>query len=472
MIRLVSLLNRRKGFWHALAVALVVLLVGASLTTYVGNLIRDANVDRHKAAAVSVLSEARARLLGTIGRTLSLGTGLMNYVVVNPRIGELQFRRYSAEMIAQDRSIRSIALAPGNVVRFVHPLEGNERVIGLDYASNREQWRGIHQAMESRSVVLAGPVNLVQGGRGILARLPIYVPAFGSPGEPARTYWGIASVMFDEQAMLASAGLSTLVGEYEIALQVPGDGERPTSTILGQPDLFERDSARLDVLLPGAVSWQLAAIPRQGWVHTSTEFWLAVAAGYGATLLLAAMSFFVVFEMLRARQLAHHDPLTGLPNRRLLEDRMEQLASFSDRSGLGFQVFFVDLNDFKPINDQHGHAIGDLMLVEIGRRLRSETRRADTVARIGGDEFVVLTPGLMQEADAAQFSRRLAAAVCEPMTIGTATLSVKASVGRASYPQDARSIRELLDLADTRMYAQKQQRFETLFTEVRAANGS
>lgn len=472
MLRAFNLIWRQKGFSQAFIAALVALCAGIALTTYVGSLIQEANADRHKAAAVSVLAEARARLLGTIGRTVSLGTGLMNYVVINPRIGDLQFRRYSAEMMAQDKGIRSIALAPDNVVRFIHPLKRNEKAIGLNYADNREQWPGIRKAMETGSVVLVGPVNLVQGGRAIIARIPIHVPAFAGAGASARTYWGVGSVVFDEKAMLTAAELAPQLNGYEIALQVPGDGEREASTILGDPELFAVDSARLDVLLPGEARWQLAAFPKAGWTRMSTELWMALIAGYGATLLVSGMAFFAIFEMMRARQLAHHDPLTGLPNRRLLEDRMGQLANLSDRSGLGFQVFFVDLNAFKPINDEHGHSVGDEMLVEIGRRLRLATRRADTVARVGGDEFVVLTPGLMSEPDVAQFSRRLAAAVSEPVVIDELTIAVRASVGIASYPKDANTIRELLDLADTRMYAQKKERLTTLFPGVRAANGS
>lgn len=472
VLRTLNLLKRRNGFWQALVTAVVVLGVGLAMTTYVGGLIRDANVDRHKAAAVSVLSEARARLLGAIGRSVSLGTGLMNYVVINPRLGELQFRRYSAEMMALDKGIRSVALAPDNVLRFVHPLQGNEKAIGLDYANNREQWPGIRKAMETRSVVLVGPVNLVQGGRAIIARIPIFVPAFAGAGESARTYWGVGSVVFEEEAMLAAADLKPVMLGYEIALQIPASGEREALVILGDPAVFDADAARLDVELPGATRWQLAAFPQSGWMQMSKELWLALIAGYGATLIVAVMGFLVVFEMVRARQLAHHDPLTGLPNRRLLEDRMEQLANLSDRSGLGFQVFFVDLNAFKPINDQHGHAIGDQMLVEIGQRLRAMTRRADTVARIGGDEFVVLTPGTMAQADVTLFSRRLAATVSEPMQLGDITVTVRASVGIASYPQDAKTILELLELADTRMYAQKKERFNALFPGVRTASGS
>lgn len=472
MLHRFNLIWRQKGFSQALAAALVALCAGIALTTYVGSLIREANEDRHKAAAVSVLAEARARLLGAIGRTVSLGTGLMNYVVVNPRLGDLQFRRYSAEMMAQDKGIRSIALAPDNIVRFIHPMKGNEKAIGLNYPTNREQWPGIRKAMETGSVVLVGPVNLVQGGRAIIARIPIQVPAFAGAGTSARSYWGVGSVVFDERAMLNAAELSAEINGYDISLQVPGDGERESSTILGNPDLFERDSARLDVLLPGDARWQLAAFPKAGWARMSTELWMALIAGYGATLLVSGMAFFAIFEMIRARQLAHHDPLTGLPNRRLLEDRMGQLVNLSDRSGLGFQVFFVDLNAFKPVNDQHGHGVGDKMLVEIGRRLRLMTRRADTVARIGGDEFVVLTPGLMSDADVAQFSRRLSSTVSEPVVIDELTIAVRASIGIASYPKDANTIRELLDLADTRMYAQKKERLTALFPGVRTANGS
>ncbi|ADZ72708.1 diguanylate cyclase domain-containing protein [Polymorphum gilvum] len=454
--------NRRKGLWPAVAVSLAIFATGLMLTGYIGHLIRDIAIERHQTAAAARLSEVRARLVGAVGETVSLAQGLMSYVAIHPQPTEVEFRRFAAEMFLANRSIRNVALAPGNIVRHVFPLVGNETAIGLSYAENREQWPGVRRAMETRSIVLSGPMALVQGGRAVIARIPIFTSGDPADFGSTRSYWGMGSIVIDEAGLLAGAGVGSEVDGYRIALRNATEGDHHGEPILGDQEIFGQDSVELAIDLPGGSSWQIAAYPPGGWHRLSTEAWLALGAGYGATVLVAAMAFLLVYEIFKARQMAHHDPLTGLPNRRLLEDRMEQLAGLTDRSGIGFQVFFVDLNAFKPINDRHGHVIGDMLLIEIGRRLRTETRRMDTVARIGGDEFVVLTPGIMQESDAALFVSRLAKRVGEPLTIGDARVEVRASVGLASYPQDASSIRELLDLADTRMYAHKSARMAGL----------
>ena len=111
----------------------------------------------------------------------------------------------------------------------------------------------------------------------------------------------------------------------------------------------------------------------------------------------------------QVRQLAFYDPLTKLPNRRLLHDRFSQLMAISKRSGCYGAVMFLDLDNFKPLNDQHGHGVGDLLLMEAADRLRSCVRESDTVARFGGDEFVVLVSELMVDrADSTAQAKRIA----------------------------------------------------------------
>ncbi len=132
----------------------------------------------------------------------------------------------------------------------------------------------------------------------------------------------------------------------------------------------------------------------------------------------------------RMRHEALHDPLTGLANRTLLRDRLEHALARAQREEVPTGVVFIDLDEFKDVNDRSGHATGDDVLVEIGQRLRAAVRPADTVARFGGDEFVVVCDEIDLEGVVA-LARRLDAAIREPMTIGGAELRLTASIGIA-----------------------------------------
>jgi diguanylate cyclase (GGDEF)-like protein len=159
-------------------------------------------------------------------------------------------------------------------------------------------------------------------------------------------------------------------------------------------------------------------------------------------------------------QMANHDPLTGLPNRLLLADRMHQTLARSNRNGKGLAVLFLDLDDFKPINDHLGHEAGDLALIEIARRLSSVVREADTLARVGGDEFVIVISDLDTTRDVAQAAACVVASKCieavsAPMTIKNEVRSVGISIGIAM-GTGASSFDDLLSAADTAMYRAKQ----------------
>jgi diguanylate cyclase (GGDEF)-like protein len=130
------------------------------------------------------------------------------------------------------------------------------------------------------------------------------------------------------------------------------------------------------------------------------------------------------------RHEAVHDPLTGLPNRTLLRDRLEHALALSQRSGRATGVLFLDLDNFKQVNDLYGHATGDAVLVEFGRRLRTAVRPGDTVARLGGDEFVVVCEQVDEQV-ALALGRRLEAAVAASLVVEGVAHELSASVGIA-----------------------------------------
>ncbi len=154
------------------------------------------------------------------------------------------------------------------------------------------------------------------------------------------------------------------------------------------------------------------------------------------------------------RQAALFDPLTNLPNRRLLRDRVEHALAHRARRGTGVAAAFVDLDSFKEVNDAFGHDVGDQVLVEVARRLAGRVRLSDTLARYGGDEFVMLLEDLVNREQAAEIGGRLVAAFTEPVRTAAGRLPVSASIG-IHVATDADDYDALLRAADTAMYDAK-----------------
>ncbi|KAA6171961.1 EAL domain-containing protein [Pseudomonas marginalis] len=152
---------------------------------------------------------------------------------------------------------------------------------------------------------------------------------------------------------------------------------------------------------------------------------------------------------------AHHDPLTGLPNRTLFENRLQ--TALNNQPGTASQgaVLFLDLDRFKHINDSLGHPIGDLLLKDIAVRLKEQLRDIDTVARLGGDEFIILLPGLQQASDAQHLANKLLACFTLPFQAGEHEFFISASIGTSLYPQDGIDVATLVKNADAAMYRSK-----------------
>jgi diguanylate cyclase (GGDEF)-like protein/PAS domain S-box-containing protein len=159
----------------------------------------------------------------------------------------------------------------------------------------------------------------------------------------------------------------------------------------------------------------------------------------------------------RIEQLAFNDGLTGLPNRTLFNDRIEQALASARRYNHRFAVMYMDLDKFKDVNDHFGHAAGDVVLKEAARRFRSAMRESDTVSRFGGDEFVVLQPIVAGVADAADLARKLNAALQDPLITEGHRFDVQVSIGIALYPDDGHTAGDLMEAADRALYRAKRE---------------
>lgn len=186
-------------------------------------------------------------------------------------------------------------------------------------------------------------------------------------------------------------------------------------------------------------------------------------SAFFGSLLVAAL-FLVIHRQLRQletqaralRKQAHTDPLTGLPNRLLFEDRLERALAAASRKERQLAVLFIDLDKFKEVNDNLGHAAGDIVLQQAASRLSECLREMDTVSRLGGDEFTVLLPEMEDAIDADAVAQKIVDAIAQPFDIGGKSVTVTCSVGIALYPDGADDAGTLVRHADFAMYTAKQ----------------
>jgi diguanylate cyclase (GGDEF)-like protein len=203
-----------------------------------------------------------------------------------------------------------------------------------------------------------------------------------------------------------------------------------------------------------------------GWVPTNFLTSNGMLIGSFFEMLLLSLSMASRIHSLQQsevalKQMAHHDPLTGLANRTQLTQQLQQAVARSRRDSTQFAVLMLDLNGFKPVNDRYGHAVGDQLLIEIGRRLLAGVRTTDVAARVGGDEFIVLVEAVTSPDHARAIADKLVLQLSQPVQVGDLTVRVGASVGIALYPLQSEDIDHLLQLADEDMYRVKAMARET-----------
>lgn len=429
-------------------VCLGVFLVGE----YVVRLESQRESEALRGEAIARASTVRARVEAELNSTIYLGIGLSGYLSLGPDLEETAVMRMLAAIYERGHDIRNIGLAPNNRISYIYPLAGNEAALGLKYESVPEQWPGVKRAMEEKSTVVVGPVALVQGGYGIITRTPVFLTD-GS-------YWGIVSMVVDITALLERVSATYHAPGSRWALRANSSDASPY--VYGDPALFDGGSVRLPVTLPGGV-WEIAVASGHGAGQGVLGSRVPVRRllNVPVALLVGLLFYLVLRERTVIHHMAVHDTLTGLPNRRLLFERLEQRIALAVRYDNAFCIIYVDLDRFKPVNDEYGHRCGDLVLCEVADRMRNVIRGSDTVARVGGDEFVILLPDTSEVSGAEHVRRNLIEAIEKPIRTDRGELSVSASMGIGRYPDHGKTPEELIGNTDSAMYAEKDRTRDT-----------
>ena len=587
-------------------VALAVLVAGGIFidrqSTYLAE-------ERMRAEVLGQASLIRAKLEGNINGNIQLVRGLVSTISTEPNMNPARFSSLVKSLFAEKSQLRSVAAAPNLVISMTYPLEGNEKAIGLDYRHNAAQRDSVLRARDSGKLVLAGPVDLVQGGQGFVGRFPVYID-----GTSGRQFWGVISAVVDADRLYADSGL--LNRSLDIEVSITGrDATGWSGTRFFGPDLSGQNPVTAGVMLP-AGSWEIAAIPKGGWATAHQDAWLLrlglVIAG--ALILLPIIitgrlmgerqlhfrelkareealerlsrrlglaldtsqvgvwemdivtqdliwddrmnelngypadngkrdyshwrkglhpddlaqaeadfnegissgTYRSEFRTLRpdglvrhirslgavyrdpdsnpkilgvnwdvtadvmlnedlrlAKQLtdAHnreldaarvrieynalHDSLTGLPNRRYLDERLKTLevGGFDDSGSIA--MLHIDLDRFKQINDTMGHAAGDAMLVHASSVLLSNCGLTDFVARVGGDEFVVLTSARDGDIYLGTLAEQIVSQMRQPVTYQGHECRFGVSIGIAVERGEVIDCKRLLINADIALYRAK-----------------
>lgn len=368
----------------------------------------------------------------------------------------MDFYSYAEELVKMHPSTININLAPDGIVTKVYPLERNRKAIGHDLFANPERSREALLARDTGRATIAGPFDLVQGGYAMAVRLPVFMdgPEGVEPPSPD-AFWGLICVTFAFPEVLDPVQLEYLDKQnyvYQLSRIHPDTGGR---IVLLRSAETLIDPVEGKVHLPNA-DWVLGVMPKEGWN------WSIRYASFGIATFISILFSCVVGlavdlanKKKRLELVSERDPLTGLPNRRVLFRELEK-AMEAKRP---FALCYMDLDSFKQVNDTYGHDCGDQLLNGFAGRLQSALSPAGTLIRLGGDEFIAILYGVSERTIAEERFRHMLKAIgSEPYHLGSVALSPTVSMGLALYPSEASSLDDLMRLADTDMYEHKKRR--------------
>jgi diguanylate cyclase (GGDEF)-like protein len=244
---------------------------------------RSVHMQSARADVGEQLGLVRAKLEGNINGNLQLVRGLVALIAAQSDIDQEQFGRITSGLVGEHSQLRNVAGAPDLVVKLMYPMEGNEKAIGLDYRTNEQQRDAAMRAVESGEMILAGPVNLLQGGIGFIGRFPV----FTQNADGSRRLWGLIAAVVDAERLYADSGLLDPNLPVDIAISGRDANVNDNTVFFGDTGILDQNPVISEVSMPSG-RWRLAAIPRGGWSETPENAWkirFLILAG-GALVLL------------------------------------------------------------------------------------------------------------------------------------------------------------------------------------------
>ncbi|MEK0315246.1 putative bifunctional diguanylate cyclase/phosphodiesterase [Cohnella sp. 56] len=488
--------NIRKAVFGTWALLLticlvVIVLIVWSTSLYEDRLFRQADQD----ASLELASDANSLKLA-LERRLLLAESLKAFAATEllngGHIDEERFSSFAGHFIPAIPDVRNISLYPDGIARYVYPHRGNEALLGVDLFKhqNPEVRENAERTKNTEAVTLLGPLELTQGGLGLITRQSIYV---------GDRFWGFASIVLDLPALVQEGLGSSEAGATNVALRANGN------MLSGNQALLNRGGLRERVELPEG-EWELAgALNEDRLRELSNKVWTV----RGISLVFMIMLLYVLYgqltgkakldikvrertrelqlanEVIEAsneellaieeelreqnrvleskeqalRHMAYYDAVTGVYNRTYFNIHLEEQTAVARRLDGKLVLLYLDLDQFKLVNDTLGHSYGDMLLQEAAKRLESiqgETHAGLAIFRIGGDEFAIVLPMVERTEEGTRLAEQVIERFRQPFWLQDAEYYLTASVGIALYPDQGADAPTLIKHADKAMYAAKE----------------
>ncbi|MEC0271072.1 EAL domain-containing protein [Paenibacillus anseongense] len=481
-----------KAMQYTIIALVFVILVSSSefvLGKYKNSLLNELRMTEQ-----SQLSSRALVLQSVIDRNFNLMVSLEAYVSSNYlQNNDQEVLNYIASLyLGAQASALNLLIAPKGIVKDVFPLKGNESIMNWDLLNDPRPnvQQQIVNALTTKRMTMDGPFKLLQGMDGLIARKAIY-----QNGE----FWGFVSVGVDVDQLLAEAGIKNGDPRNDrLAIRNPGQ-----PAFFGDDSVFQEWHMKANIELADH-NWELGALPPNSAVESIKQQILVTRASFITILVLGLLFFLYMLrqrdtlskavnertqelqlanedltavneELLAGQQelqestkrlmeseqmlsyLAYHDVLTGIHNRTYFQMVLKEQIVYNEISHTSLAVLFFDLDNFKMINDSHGHHMGDLMLREVVNRIQQSELSYHTFARFGGDEFAILLEDCADEKDVRDFCEQLMEILKPPCLLLGRAFFISASIGIVQYPYGGLTWESLLKNADIAMYMAKKE---------------
>lgn len=352
----------RRRSWLA-AVAATVLTAMALFA--VERLVATSTKATAHAAVVNRAATLRARLEHAVNRNFLLLRGVTAHISNHPQITEAEFTRLARALVADEPRIRNLAFARSTTIVYAYPKQANATTLNVDVTSLPAQRDAVLRAIEARDVVIAGPVPLIQGSKGLIGRMPVFLsPEDGPPN--SGPFIGLVTMAIEPNGLWREAGLLDPELDLQIALRGRNATGAAGEIFFGDPKVFRADPVLLEVSLTGHGSWYLAAVPAGGWSAGGPVLWivrglaltLAVTAGLLAQVVSRRVAERSQVEQ-ALRRTATIDLETGVNNRRRFEDAGAAEIARCRRFGHQLSVLVIRLTDADDLDVHYGEGAAD-----------------------------------------------------------------------------------------------------------------